>query len=90
MKEHVITVDVYGRHSDQAPRYRVYVDNNLLTERDFIWPGHEIFVRENIVVNLEPGQHNLTVEHINNTGSIQPKNIVIDGTLSSWDFVTTE
>ena len=88
MKEHVITVDVYGRHGDQAPRYRVYVDNNLLTERDFIWPGHEVFIRENIIVNLKAGAHNLTVEHINSAGNIQTKNVIVDGALSSSEFTT--
>ena len=90
MREHVITVDVYARQGDQPPRYRIYVDNNLLTERDFVWPGHEIYIKENILVNLEPGQHNLTVEQINSFGSIQAKNVTVNGAPSSWDFVVTE
>ena len=52
MSEHKITVDVYAKWGETPPRYRVYLDNHLLTERDFIWPGHQTFIREHILVNL--------------------------------------
>ena len=47
-----ITVDVYAKWIEKTPAYRVYVDNDLLTERDFIWSSHSNFIRENILVNL--------------------------------------
>lgn len=90
MNEHKITVDVYAHWGNQSPRYRVYVDNNLLTERDFIWPGSTTFVRENILVNLTPGKHTLKIEQIGNNGTIQAKNVVVDDVASSLDFVIPE
>ena len=90
MSEHKITVDVYAHWGEVKPVYRVYVDSDLLTERDFIWPSHEIFVRENILVNLKPGAHTLKVEQINNGGSIQLKNITVDGVASTTEFTITE
>jgi len=87
MNHHIITADVYAHWGEAHPRYRVYVDDDLLTERDFIWPGHEIYVKENIVVELEPGVHNLRIEHINKHGKIEVKNIIVDGLASDMQFV---
>jgi hypothetical protein len=86
MKDYAITVDVYASWGDQPPRYRLYVDSDLLTERDFIWNSTNVFIRENIVVNLEPGLHTLKVEQINNAGSIRTENITVDGVASSNEF----
>lgn len=88
MTEHQITVDVYAHWGDISPKYRIFVDGDLLTERDFIWNGTQIYIEENIVVALNPGQHTLKVEHINAHGSIQTKNITVDGVVSTTDFVT--
>jgi hypothetical protein len=88
MTQHLITADVYARWGDVQPRYRVYVDNDLLTERDFIWPGHEVFIRENIVVDLEPGAHKLRIEQAGPGGRIQIKNVRVDGVPSDMDFAT--
>jgi len=90
MKEHTLSVDVYASWGDIPPRYRIYVDSDLLTERDFIWNGTQQFIRENIIVKLEPGTHTLRVEQINNGGVIRTENIVLNGHASSIDFVTTE
>jgi hypothetical protein len=82
-----LTVDVYAHWSIRPPIYRVYVDNNLLTERDFIWSGTANYIRENIVVNLELGSHTLRVEQVNNTGSIKTDNITLNSQPSSADFI---
>lgn len=90
MSEHKLTVDVYAHCGEGNPRYRVFVDNDLLTERDFTWPGHEIFIRENIIVNLNPGSHILKVEQINTVGTIQVKNVTVDGIASATNFIIPE
>jgi hypothetical protein len=90
MLEHKLTVDVYASWGDVAPRYRVYVDNDLLTERDFIWNGTEFYIRENIIVNLNAGAHTLRIEQINNGGTIRTENVMLDGNLSSFEFTTSE
>jgi hypothetical protein len=88
MNQYKITADVYGHQFDQVPRYRIYVDQDLITERDFIWPGHEVFVRENIVVNLAPGNHKIRIEQIGTNCKVLMKNITIDGVPSKPDFIT--
>jgi hypothetical protein len=87
MKQYNITADVYASWGDVAPRYRVYVDHDLLTERDFVWPGHETFIREQILVDLAPGTHTLKIEHIGNNGKITVKNITVNGQASAPDFI---
>jgi len=89
MSINTITADVYAHWGDVSPRYRVFVDGDLLTERDFGWPGHEVFIRENIVVELEPGTHELHIEQVNKQGKIQIKNVMLNGRASGTQFVTT-
>lgn len=90
MKTHNLTVDIYASYSDIPPRYRIYVDNNLLTERDFIWTPHDYYVQENIFVNLEPGVHTIAIEQVGNNGIIRSKNIRLDGETTLPVFSTTE
>jgi hypothetical protein len=91
MTEHKLTVDVYASWGDIPPRYRVYVDNDLLTERDFIWSGTNQFIRENIIVNLKPGEHKLQVKQINKNGTIRTENVTLNDTsISDLYFTTTE
>lgn len=90
MKLHTITVDVYAHWGDVHPRYRVYVDGDLLTERDFTWPAHEIYIKENIEVNLSAGKHSVRVEQIGTNGKIHAKNVTVDGVASTSDFTTVE
>ena len=90
MSEHKITVDIYAHWSDKPPRYRVYVNSDLLTERDFVWSGTDQYIRENILVNLTPGVHSLRVEQVSNSGTIEAKNITFNGTPSLNYFEATE
>jgi hypothetical protein len=64
------------------------VDGDLLTERDFVFPGTERFVRENIVVELDPGTHKLTVEKVSGNGTIRLDRITLDGVASDLVFDT--
>jgi hypothetical protein len=89
MKLHKLTVDVYAS-GGESPRYRVYVDNDLLTERDFTWPAHEIYIKENIEVNLNAGKHTVRVEQVGTNGKIHAKNITVDGASSNTSFITVE
>lgn len=91
MTEQVITVDVYVR-GDKHPTYRVFVDDNLLTERDFVWGAHDTYIREKIVVNLDCGEHTLLVKQVGSGDNIQLKNltvngVAVDGFPSSMNFV---
>jgi hypothetical protein len=86
MNEHKIVVDIYADWDETPPRYRVYVDDDLLTERDFIW-DNQIYVRENILVNLGSGTHKLRIEQCNSSGSIRTENVKVNDIPSSMEFV---
>jgi len=88
MTIHQLTVDVYARWSEVAPRYRIMVDGDLLTERDFVFPGTERFVRENIVVELDPGTHKLAVEKVSGNGTVRLDRITLNGVASDLVFDT--
>jgi hypothetical protein len=94
MSLNTITVDVYAHWSEKPPVYRVFVDDELLTERTFLWGGSSIFIREHMEVNLKPDvTHTLKVEKISGNGNIQTKNITLNGqavTDPSGNFVVTE
>lgn len=55
-------------HKVENAVYRIYVDNDLITERTFIWPGYKNYIRENIICILEPGEHTLTLDNCSKQG----------------------
>ena len=54
MSATTITVDVYCARSEGSPIYRVYVDDDLLTERNWSWPAYEVYIQEHIEVDVAP------------------------------------
>jgi hypothetical protein len=87
MKEYKINVDVfcYKSDTDEKKDYRLYVDDDLITERSYVWRNRRTpqesgqFVRENIWVNLAPGEHEVRIESLdpNFIGFIL-QNILVD------------
>jgi hypothetical protein len=69
MTEVLLAVDVLCDWLGYEPAYRVYVDDDLLTERTYIWGNRYEYVREHLSVLLEPGQHTLVVEPVKNQAS---------------------
>lgn len=90
MKEYLINFDLFCFRTDGVPQpYRVYLDGDLITERNYIWTNaanlanHKVpmgqFVRENVWVNLEPGEHELVIEPLNsNFSGFYYKNLRVD------------
>lgn len=74
-----LTVDVYCNRSEGEPGYRVYVDDEMLTERSWVWPSYEVFIRENVEVNLEPGAHRLEVREMGNDSVFFTKDMTVNG-----------
>jgi hypothetical protein len=79
MKTVSIVVDVWCQYNGECPVYRIYVDNDLLTERTFIWNTDTQFIREHIEVNLMPGEHWVTVEHTAGDAKFRIENVQVDG-----------
>ena len=80
-----ITVDIYNESGNSSAVYRIYVDQELLTERTWIWPGREMFVREHIEVDLIPGGHLLEIEQTQGDARLVPRRFTVNGVIKSPD-----
>ena len=75
-----LVIDVHCQYGGQSPRYRIYVDNDLITERSFIWSSVKQYIEEHIIVNVQPGQHSIRIENVDpDLGIITAKNLRLDG-----------
>lgn len=52
--------DVHCNWSDEPPRYRCYVNDELFTERTWIWTDH--YLEEQLQILAEPGEYNIRYE----------------------------
>lgn len=62
-----VQFDLYCHWSHNAPTYRVYVDDDLITERTFAWQGYKNYIRESFSIAVKHGQHNLRIENTHPT-----------------------
>jgi hypothetical protein len=74
-----LTVDVYCVRSEGNPTYRIFMDNEMLAEKTWTWPAYEVFIRENIAVNIEPGAHRLEVKACNCDDVFYVNNVTLNG-----------
>lgn len=66
-----ITAEINCIHSFDRPSYRLYIDNDLITERTWIWDHNHTKIEEHIFVSIEPGIHTVRVEGAYNPRSIR-------------------
>jgi hypothetical protein len=65
MKQCTIEFYLYCNWNTFPQSYRVYFNDELMTERSYLWHNDTHVLRERIPVNIDPSiQHNLTLEHI--------------------------
>lgn len=58
-----IRFDVRCKWAGFPPDYRVFVNDELFTERTFIW-GDDIYIKEMLQVKAEPGVYSFRVEEL--------------------------
>lgn len=46
------------------PSYRFYVDNDLITERSWIWINNDRYLNEHVSLDLESGEHTVSFKSI--------------------------
>ena len=83
-----IDADVYCDTGASPSAYRVYVDDCLLTERDWIWPSYETYIREHIVIDAEPGQHQVRIERCQGTAEFSVRRFTVNGIEHSTDSLS--
>ena len=72
----MVCADVTVTWQGEPPNYRVYVGDELFTERTWIW--QEQYLQETLVVNAFPGKYNLRWELVPPAqGKIQVANVRI-------------
>ena len=57
----ILRIDLYCTDISNKPQYRLYVDEDLLVERNYSWNNSECFVREICELRLEPGLHKINI-----------------------------
>ena len=73
----VVRADVTVAWQGDPPNYRVYVGNEMFTERTWIW--QEQYLEEMLVVNAPPGKYNLRWELVPPAqGKIEVNNVRIE------------
>jgi hypothetical protein len=76
-KEVLVRADVSVEWQGDPPKYRVYVGDEMFTERTWIW--QEQYLEEILVVNAPPGKYNLRWELVPPAqGTIEVTNIRIE------------
>ena len=86
LQEVLITVDIYCRWEADPKAYRIYIDDELLTERTYHWRNTDQYVKENIVIAAGAGAHQFRLESVDpKFGGFYWQNFTIDNRPISAD-----
>ena len=66
-----VLCDVHCSWDQEQPRYRVYVNDELFTERTWIW--REAYLEEALTIEAAPGQYQIRVDLIDPSGTAKLK-----------------
>jgi hypothetical protein len=58
----LLNLDLYCLDPSIQPSYRLYLDEDLLVERNYIWDNATHFLRERCELRLEPGEHKIAIQ----------------------------
>ena len=80
MKTFKVSFDLMCNKTTESVPYRVYIDDELMTERDYIWDNTAEYVRENCPIISERGVHELRIENLKpNDGEFHINNLTVNG-----------
>lgn len=79
--EHKLEVDVHAHWSDNPPVYRLYVNDEMLTERTFGWASYQWYLTEHMCCDLDTGVHTLRLENLDIESRFELDNFRINGTV---------
>ena len=73
----IVKCDVYCKWTGPYPRYRCYVNNELFSERTWIW--QDVYLEEILQIQAPPGKYTIQVELMNTEhASIKVCNVRVD------------
>ena len=79
-----VQFDIHCKWKDgPAPSYRVYVNDELFTERTWIWRGY--YINEMLQIEAEPGEYCVRVEAVQPIGGkFKTRNHRVEYGPSKW------
>jgi hypothetical protein len=83
-----LALDVHCDAAHTDPVYRVYVNQDLYTERTWIWPSYNVFIREHLVAELDQGQHQVRIEKVSGQGNFTVHGFTVNGADTSVKDLT--
>ena len=73
----VVRCDVHCEWTGPHPRYRCYVDDELFSERTWIW--HDVYLEENFQIQAPVGKYTVRVELLDTAhANIQVRNLQVN------------
>ena len=57
-----IKLDIHAKWNQHPPMYRVYVNNELFNERNYMWQPSE-YITEILQITAEPGEYTVQIEN---------------------------
>lgn len=82
-----LEVDVHAHWNDIPPIYRLYIDNELFTERTFGWTSYQFFLKEHLHCDLDTGVHKLKLENLDKTARFELENFTVNDTQVSKSYL---
>ena len=85
--------NVFCKWDGNDTRYRLYVNDELFTERSWIWSGKEYYLEEIIPIEAPPGLYEIKYELLEPTGStlkIKNMRVVSNNAQIHEDQITLE
>jgi len=74
----IVSFDIFCKWSGKAPTYRIYVDDELQTERDYKYNNNEVYLNERLPLYLTSGMHSIQFENLGNQSIFSIENFTID------------
>jgi len=72
-----VLCDIICKPITPEPRYRVFVNDELFTERTWIWEG--VYLEESLQIEAEPGIYPIRVELVDpESATLKVKNMCVD------------
>jgi len=88
-----VQCDVYCKWDGNDTRYRLYVNDELFTERTWIWNGKEYYLEEVIAIEAPPGLYKIKYELVEPSSSklkIRNMRVTTNNAVIQEDQITLE
>lgn len=82
-----LEIDVYGHWNNKPPVYRIFIDDEMVTERTFGWPSYQNYITEHIACDLDTGVHTLRLQNLDEQSRFEIENFLVNNELVDKNFL---